>query len=281
MQTKIGFIGSGNMAQSIALGLLEQNWNNQQLMVFSPNAASKAWIQQKQISIAKSISQLSTDCNVLILATKPQQAQQALASISLNSEQCLISVAAGISTQYIYQVLSANQSNQALTRVIRAMPNTPSLISSGVCGLYAETLTRELYADLAESIFSAIGSFVWIKDESLMDVVTAISGSGPAYYFLIVEGMISAAIELGMDKKSATKLATETLSGAAALLKSTELDPTSLRQQVTSPGGTTAAALESFKTDKLQQIIFNAVSAAKDRGILLNKECLDRLNTKP
>ena len=114
-----------------------------------------------------------------------------------------------------------------------------------------------------------------------MDVVTAISGSGPAYYFLIVEGMISAATELGMDKESATALAIETLSGASALLKSTELDPTLLRQQVTSPGGTTAAALESFTTDNLQKIIFNAVSAAKERGISLNKDCLDVLNTKP
>jgi len=276
MQTTIGFIGSGNMAECIASGLIKKQWDSKQIMVFSPNAVDKAWIQHNQIRLASNITQLTDNCEMLILATKPQQAQRALAEVSLTPKQCLISVAAGISISFINQVLSSEEPNH----IIRAMPNTPSLIDSGICGLFADNSTRDSFGEIAESIFSSVGSFVWVKQESLMDAVTAISGSGPAYYFLFLEGMISAGIELGLEKDVATKLATDTFSGAAALLKSKETDPTLLRQQVTSPGGTTAAAIGSFQDNNLQQVILKAVSTAKDRGILLNKDCLNRLKNK-
>jgi pyrroline-5-carboxylate reductase len=222
------------------------------------------------------LKQLTDDCDILILATKPQQAEHALHSVSLRGDQCLISLAAGISIKFLNQVLNDTTANP-VKHIIRAMPNTPSLIGSGICGLYTAAETQNIFGDVAEAIFSAVGAFVWINEEAHMDVVTAISGSGPAYYFLFVEAVISAAIKLGLDKDTATKLAIETLSGSAALLKSSTTDPTLLRQRVTSPGGTTAAAIASFEKNNFQNIIIDAISAATERGKTLNQDCLARL----
>ncbi len=270
MQQTIGFIGTGNMAQSIALGLLKQAVEVPNIIVFSPSAANKDWITKHSIQVASSIQNLLNNCDILILATKPQQVQQALKCADFSASHCLISVAAGISTEFLCKAITSAQA----PHIIRAMPNTPSRIGKGICGLYAIAQTRNRYATIAETIFSAIGSSVWLDDEALMDVVTAVSGSGPAYYFLIVENMISAAVELGLDQQTASKLAIETLFGAASLLKSTNLNPTLLRQQVTSKGGTTAAALDSFANDNLHTIIFNALQAATDKGTMLNQQAL-------
>lgn len=268
IQHQIGFIGSGNMAQSIVLGLLNNGWNAQSIHVSSPSASSKEWLHQHRITVAVNNSELVESSEIIIVATKPNQISRALENIHLNPQQCLISLAAGISTEFLqHLVLSEKPSH-----IIRAMPNTASLIGSGVCGLYANTETQQVFAEIAEAVFSTVGATVWVNNESQMDIVTAVSGSGPAYYFYMIEAIINTACELGLDADTAKTLAYETISGTAALLKSSDLTPNQLRRQVTSPRGTTAAAIDVFQQQQFEQIIKNAVTAAFERGSSLLKD---------
>ncbi len=274
-QHTIGFIGTGNMAKSIVLGLVASGWDKNRLIMYSPHASSKEWLQQSKIPLANNLGELVNSSSILIIATKPAQIPAALKTIQVKPNQCLISVAAGISTTFISQLIHCRPA----PHIIRAMPNTPSLVGKGICGLYANSSTRNQFSAITESIFETIGVSLWLEDESLMDVVTAISGSGPAYYFLMVESIINAAIALGLDEDTAHHLAVETLSGSAALLKSSVLTPTQLRQQVTSPGGTTAAAINSLLEDDYQSIIASAISAATERGKSLLTESMQTLHT--
>ncbi len=260
-QLKVGFIGSGNMAQSMGIGLLQQGFKISQLMFSSPSRGNHPLLNDNKMTCTKENRLLVQSSDVIILATKPQQITQALDNLKQEFiGKCLISIAAGITTDKL-QKMVAND-----CAVIRAMPNTPALIGEGMSGIYANKTARENYGHIVEKIFSAIGEWVWIDDEKLMDVVTAISGSGPAYFFHLLEALVFAAKKQGLDEDIALKLSIQTMKGAAALLKNRMRTPTELKTAVTSPAGTTAAALESLHQDNFMQVINNAVNAATQRG---------------
>lgn len=258
---KIGFIGAGNMAQSIGLGLLRNDVQISQLMYSSPSRGNHQLLIDNKFTCTKENRLLVQSSDIIILATKPQQVSVALASLKQEFfGKCLISIAAGITTETLKQYVTND------CAIIRSMPNTPALVGEGITGLFAEPQTRQQYGQIAENIFAAVGQWVWIDREQQMDAVTAISGSGPAYFFLMVESLVSAGVEQGLDRDVARQLAVQTMKGAAELLKKDPRTPTELRVAVTSPGGTTAAALASLAKDDYERIIHRAVMAATRRG---------------
>ena len=174
--------------------------------------------------------------------------------------QLVLSIAAGTTIAGLQSSLGED------APVVRAMPNTPALIGKGICGLYASASCKDHHRDQAERIMRAGGETLWVEDESLMDVVTAVSGSGPAFFFLLAESLARAGAELGLEEGDALKLAVHTAEGAGALMLGSDEPPATLRQRVTSPGGTTQAALEVLQAHGFADLMRHAVSAATQRG---------------
>ncbi len=201
------------------------------------------------------------DVDLLLLAVKPQQMRQAIAPLAGSlRQQLVVSIAAGIRMGDLKRWLGG------YARLVRAMPNTPALIGAGITGLCADVEVNPLEKAAAQSVLEAVGEVVWIDDESRMDAVTAVSGSGPAYVFYFIEALEEAAGKLGLDAATARRLALATVQGAARLAIDSDASPTLLRQRVTSKGGTTEAALASLERDSVKQAITRAVAAAEARG---------------
>ena len=206
----------------------------------------------------------------VILAVKPQQMESACVDSHASVRACLaggklLSIAAGISTQALANWCGNDQ-------IVRAMPNTPALVNRGITGLFAGQQISAATRDQAGQLMSAVGQVVWVDDESLMDAVTALSGSGPAYVFRFIEALAAGGQALGLSAAQSETLAVETLEGALALLKSSGETPAALREKVTSKGGTTAAALASLDHDQFMTVVANALVAARDRGAEMAKE---------
>ena len=272
------FFGGGNMASALIGGLMQGKVSLRRLHVIEPQAAVRESLTKKFSAAAQSrATQWTVDAQGpadiadwrsenlwLIMAVKPQHMREACqnAPVGLEShlrEASILSIAAGISID----ALSTWCGN---TRIVRAMPNTPALVGQGITGLFAHAdVTAEKRAQ-AEQLMQAVGQTVWVGDESLMDAVTALSGSGPAYVFLFIEALSQAGIRLGLNAEQSTLLATATLEGALALLNASEETPGQLREKVTSKGGTTAAALAHLDQAGFTRIIEAAVKAARDRG---------------
>ena len=272
------FFGGGNMANALIGGLMQGNVPLRRLHVIEPQATVRESLTKKFSAAAQShATQWTVDAQGpadiadwrsenlwLIMAVKPQHMREACqnAPVGLEShlrEASILSIAAGISID----ALSTWCGN---TRIVRAMPNTPALVGQGITGLFAHAdVTAEKRAQ-AEQLMQAVGQTVWVGDESLMDAVTALSGSGPAYVFLFIEALSQAGIRLGLNAEQSTLLATATLEGALALLNASEETPGQLREKVTSKGGTTAAALAHLDQAGFTRIIEAAVKAARDRG---------------
>jgi pyrroline-5-carboxylate reductase len=197
--------------------------------------------------------------DVLVIAVKPQDMRSALASIQLG-KQLVISVAAGIRLQALSRWLGGHE------KLVRCMPNTPGLIGAGITALYAAAGVSAADKTTAENILRAVGEVVWVKDEKLLDPVTAVSASGPAYVFWFIEQLAASAEKLGIDKDTAAKLALHTVLGSAKLAAQSDSSPAELRKQVTSKGGTTEAALKVFDAEKLAERFARAVEAASKRG---------------
>ncbi len=279
MQPTIGVIGAGNMATSVVLGLLKKGWSVQDLMVSCRLPEKHIELSQQGVQLITDNLLLAQQSDVIILATKPQQAPDALKGLQTALEgKCLISVAAGLSTQVLVQLTGNPQFTEdsqfadKKCSIIRTMPNTPALIGQGITGLFATEAVKKDFGNICEQIFDSVGQWVWIEDETLMDVVTATSGSGPAYVFLLAESMMNASIKLGMSEDNAHKLVVQTLYGAACLLKNSGKPPIKLREAVTSKAGTTEAALQSFAKNNFNDIVEQALIAARDRGIDLASE---------
>ena len=261
---KIGFIGCGNMASAIIRGLVSGGFPASQLCV-SNSSAEKL----KQLSLETNMQTTSNNrevadfSDVLVLAIKPQvlpQVCEQLKDINL-THKLIISIAAGITTDKIAEYLAQSPS------IIRAMPNTPATIAKGATGLFANQQSSQSQKECAQSIFNAIGISEWVDNESLIDVVTAISGSSPAYVYILLESMIEQAVNQGLDQTTARNLATQAVLGAAELVQTQPQKALKeLRQQVTSPNGTTAAAIDSFEQHDFSNIIKQAVAAAVARG---------------
>ena len=271
--TKIGFIGGGNMARSLIGGLIANGVCVSSISVSEPEVDLREKLANDfGINAHARNTSAAKGAEVIVFAVKPQILQKVvtpLANLIAETQPLLISVAAGVTASSIERWIGGHAA------LIRVMPNTPALIGAGISALYANHNVSDDQRVLAENIVAAVGKAVWIKDENLMDAVTAVSGSGPAYFFYMMQAIIDAAVREGLDKETARLLAIETALGAARLaLESTE-NPGILQKQVTSPGGTTEAAIQVLNDYGVRKTLQKAVSAARARGSELAK-FLDR-----
>ena len=256
------FIGGGNMADALIGGMLKNGFAPAQLRAVEVDGAARRRLADKHgVECFDEARKALRAGDVVVFAVKPQQMQEAARFSGLKENANLvISIAAGITLATLSRWLGG------YARMIRVMPNTPALIGAGVAGLYAPKLVSEAERKQAEAILGAVGATVWIEDESLMDAVTAVSGSGPAYVFWFIEQLSAAGENLGLSKAVSQKLAIETVLGAAKLAAQSADSPGQLRERVTSKGGTTEAALKAFEEHKLAERFLRAVEAARDRG---------------
>lgn len=253
------------MGGSLIQGLLKQNYPSSHLRVADPNQAVLSPYRYQGVQCDSDPATLCQGSDAIILAVKPQIMPQVLASLkgAVQPQQLLISVAAGITIDYLQQQTNTDQA------VVRSMPNTPALIGAGITGLCASSQVSETQKTLTEQILGAVGATLWLQDEALMNAVTAVSGSGPAYFFLLVEALSAAGVNQGLPAVQAAQLALHTGVGALRMALETGDDPAELRRRVTSPGGTTAAALNVLETGGLRELMQQAVQAATQRGIEL------------
>jgi len=262
--SRITFIGGGNMARSLIGGLVRAGTSAADIAVAEPNADLRTALAcDFGINCFASGSDAAQGADAIVLAVKPQVMKTVCASlrdIVQADKPLIVSIAAGIRIDQIDAWLGGD------VAVVRTMPNTPALIGAGAAGLVANARTDARQRELAQRILDAAGVTVWIEDESLMDTVTALSGSGPAYFFLLVEALEDAAVAQGLPREAARALVTQTCLGAGRMLREDGAAPSVLRQRVTSPNGTTQAAVESFETDGLRAVAARAVAAATKRG---------------
>lgn len=260
----IGFVGAGNMARSLAGGLINNGFAPQRLLLADPDANQRRGVEQALgLRTFADNRELAAASEVLVLAVKPQALKgvaTALAPVVQQRKPLVVSIAAGIRVDDIENWLGGN------LPIVRVMPNTAALIGSGASGLYANPRVSEAQRDEAESILRAVGVAVWVDSESLIDTVTAVSGSGPAYFFLVMEVLEQAAIRHGLDPKTARLLTLETAFGAAKMALEGGEEPAQLRKRVTSPGGTTEKALQALEAGHLDKIFDQAVLAAIQRA---------------
>ena len=268
---RLAIIGAGNMASCIIGGLINSNDHNyfsDNITVSDPKNKKLISLQQQfGIAINTNNSEACKEADIVILAVKPQVIKMVVAEIKpvLTHRPLVISVAAGITSGKLAKWLGKD------IPVVRAMPNTPALVRNGATGLYANTVVSRRQREQAESILSAIGYTTWVEEESLMDTVTAVSGSGPAYFFLLMEAMIDAGVKQGLTKSIAKQLTLQTALGAAALAKSSDADVAELRRRVTSPGGTTEQAIQYFQQANFAQIVTDAMDVCAERSRQLAK----------
>ncbi|MDD3353411.1 pyrroline-5-carboxylate reductase [Zoogloea sp.] len=265
---KITFLGGGNMAAALIGGLIKQGFLAADLQAIELSAEGRERLHSGWgVRAVERADEQALACDVLVLAVKPQQMKDALASLSGRlAGQLVLSIAAGLRLADIGRWLGG------YTRLVRAMPNTPALIGAGITGLYADASVDAAGRAAAEQVLAAVGSTVWVAEEARIDGVTAVSGSGPAYVFHFIECLEAAGLSLGFDAGTARKLAIDTVLGAAQLAAASEESPAVLRERVTSKGGTTAAALASFAADDLPAVVIRAVRAAETRGQELGEQ---------
>lgn len=263
-QCTIAFIGGGNMARSLIGGLISNDFAADKIHVADANTEALDNLTSRyDIKTFTDNLAAIADADVVILAVKPQQLQPVIRQISpaWQKDKLLISIAAGIRLDDISRWLNSDQA-----AIVRAMPNTPSLVQAGATALYANDYVTTTQHELAESMLRAVGLALWISDEKQMDAVTALSGSGPAYFFLVLEALQTAGMELGLPEETARLLALETSFGAAKMALESDESACVLRQRVTSPGGTTERALDVFEEGDLRGLFSKALTAAAQRA---------------
>jgi len=262
--TRITFIGGGNMARSLIGGLITADTPADEISVAEPCPEARSALQEHfGVSTFTDNTAAAEQADVLVLAVKPQVLHEALAPLEgliNHNNPLLISVAAGVTTTSIEKWVGGNPA------LVRVMPNTPALIGAGISALLANAHTSEAQRDLAESIMRAVGTTVWVHNETLMDAVTAVSGSGPAYFFYLMQAIENAAVDEGLDAGTAHLLTVETALGAARLALESNESPGTLRERVTSPGGTTEAAIGVMDAAKVNETLAQAVTAARERS---------------
>jgi pyrroline-5-carboxylate reductase len=270
-QHTLSFIGGGNMARSLIGGLIADGWPAERIRVTDTNPDTLSRLAERfGVSTGSDNVAAAAAAGVVLLAVKPQVmhavASQIHAAVQAH-RPLVISIAAGIRSADLDRWLGGN------TSIVRCMPNTPALVQSGATALFANAQVGAAQRDLAESILRAVGLTLWLDDEQLMDAVTALSGSGPAYCFLIMEALQAAGMQLGLPEQTARLLALQTAFGAAKMALESDEDAATLRQRVTSPGGTTERALQVFEQGDLRGLIARALTAARDRS----RELADQL----
>ncbi|MCK5091663.1 MAG: pyrroline-5-carboxylate reductase [Gammaproteobacteria bacterium] len=260
----IGFIGAGNMASSLIGGLITDGWSPDCIRAADTDSARREAIRS-QFAIHSSEDNISVamEADVLVLAIKPQALHQVATELSNTVQQqkpLVISIAAGVREPDINRWLGGN------IAIVRSMPNTPAMVQSGATAMIANAAVTEEQRELAETILRAVGLTLWLEDESQLDAVTALSGSGPAYFFLVMEAMEHAGRELGLPGETARLLTLQTAFGAAKMALESTDNAAILRERVTSPGGTTEKALEVFENGKFRELFDQALKAACERS---------------
>lgn len=259
---RIAFIGAGNMASSLIGGLLAKGLDAAQIRASDPGAETRAKVAAEHgIELFADNAQAIQDADVIVIAVKPQAMKAVCQDLRphLKPHQLLVSIAAGITCASLLDWLG----NQPL---VRCMPNTPALLGKGVSGLFATADVTAEQRQQAEQLLSAVGIVVWVDSEAQIDAVTAVSGSGPAYFFLLIEAMTDAGVKLGLTRDVAKQLAEQTALGAAHMAVASDVDAAQLRRRVTSPAGTTEAAIKSFQADGFAATVEKALSAAAHRS---------------
>ena len=263
----IYFIGGGNMARAIISGLKQNNFDARAITVLEPDA-------DKRHALSQELGINTTDhydpfhqADVIVFAVKPQQLRQVCATLLPHlTKQLLVSIAAGVRSKDIARWLSGYQS------IVRVMPNTPAQIGAGISALYALPAVSEEQRQQASLILEAVGKVLWLDNENEMDAVTAISGSGPAYVFYLIEALQEAGLALGLKPDAARLLALETFAGASLLATQSHEDVKTLRAQVTSKGGTTEQGILTLENRNIKEIMCQAAKAAADKSVLLGDQ---------
>ncbi len=267
---KIGFIGGGNMASSLINGLIASGHQPNQLWVSDANKETlQSLAATLNVNVTHNNNALVNEVDVVVLAVKPQVLRgvaEQIADTLRGRDVLVVSIAAGISQDSLAEWLGNDMA------IVRCMPNTPALVRTGATGLHANSRVNAEQKDLAENILRSVGIALWVDHESELDAVTAVSGSGPAYYFLLMEAMEQAALELGLGEQTARLLIQQTALGAAKIALESHETPGELRQRVTSPGGTTQQAIKTFEEGGFSQLVSKALHAARDRSIEMSKE---------
>jgi len=261
--TNISLIGAGHMGRAVIGGLIKAGFDSDRLRVADPSEEQRRALGNEfGIVVETDNAEVASTADALIVAVKPQVIPTVLKSLvgTLPKNAMAISVAAGVPLARLAELLGPQRA------LIRAMPNTPALYQAGVTGVIANARVSRAQRQLAEALLAALGTVVWIDDEALMDVVTAVSGSGPAYFFALTEALSRAAKQAGMPAETAERLARGTAYGAGVMLARSTHDAGDLRRRVTSPGGTTEAALHQLQNGGLDRLIERAVTAAVRRG---------------
>lgn len=262
----ISFIGGGNMASALIGGLLQMT-DPPRIQVADTNPAVRERLEQLPGVVTFAAAEDAVQgASLVVLALKPQVLPGVMRTLGprVSAGQCVVSVAAGITLGSLQSWLAEG------VAVVRTMPNTPALLGLGITGLFADPQCSPEQRALAEQVMGAVGETVWVETERQIDAVTAISGSGPAYYYLFTEALTNAGIQLGLPAATSQRLATLTAFGAGSMLNAGEDDPATLRHKVTSPGGTTAAAIAAFEEGGLRDLVQRAAAAADRRSAELS-----------
>lgn len=260
---QLGFIGAGNMASALVGGLLAQGWPASHLWLSDSHVGQLAAHAERGCKTLTDNAALAASVDVLVLSVKPQvmaDVLRPLADIVQSRQPLIVSIAAGIPSDSLSRWLGGRLA------VVRAMPNTPALVQSGATGLFANDYVSNEQRRLAEQVLGAVGLTLWVEQEELIDAVTAVSGSGPAYFFYVMEAMIAAGVKLGLQEQDARALTLQTALGAAQMAITADVAPAELRRRVTSPAGTTEQAVKVFDEAELQAIFQRALRACADRG---------------
>lgn len=269
-QPRVAFIGAGNMGGAILRGLIKQGFPVASLMATGRDLESLELLAKETgVTITTDNQQAAAWADMLVLGVKPQVMQEvclSLAGLAQEKKPLILSIAAGLTSDLLLEWLGGN------LPLVRSMPNTPSLLGAGIAGLYATARVNEQQRAWVEQITQAVGQAYWVEEEQQLDAVTAISGSGPAYYFLFTEALAVAGEKLGLNSELALELAKVTAAGAGKMLVESEDLPAELRRKVTSPGGTTEQALKTFIEQGLPELVESAAQAAANRAAELAEE---------
>ena len=271
LNCNITFIGGGNMAQALIGGLLARGLPATRITVSDPVEKVRLMLAEKDLHVTDDNAAAIRDADIVVFAVKPQVFAGILKPLKGQLEgKLVISIVAGAEISTIASILETG-------RIVRVMPNTPALVQTGAHGLFANEAVTAQDRELASQVLASTGLTIWVNSEAQIDAVTAVSGSGPAYFFYMMESMIRAGKNLGLDEKVATALTLQTALGAAQMAITSASSPAELRRNVTSPNGTTQAAIEVFDHAHISQNIQAALAAAQKRSQELAQELSDSI----
>lgn len=270
----ISFIGAGNMASAIIGGMLDNGYQAGNIWVSAPDDSHLQALRDRfGVSVTTDNRHCAQQADMVVLAVKPQVMAEVcrdIAPVVQNTRPLLVSIAAGLGSDTLDSWLGGG------LPLVRVMPNTPSLVGKGAAGLFANAAVTAEQKTMVQSVFESIGSALWVEDEEQLHGVTALSGSGPAYFFLMLEALEAAATETGIAPETARELAIQTMAGAAEMAARSEHDPAQLKRNVMSPGGTTERAINTFEDGGMRDLVQNAYNAAFERSQEMSKELADK-----